>query len=51
MKTLKRSDFSAETIFVVTCPVCGNITDTMDNIEYETEFVCEFCDAVFELED
>lgn len=51
MEKLKRSAFSEESIFTVFCPVCKNITDTMDNIEEETEFICEWCHTVFEMED
>lgn len=51
MKTIKRSDISEETIYVVECPNCKGIIEDSEDPSYLINIFCEHCGTGFDLED
>lgn len=51
MKSVKKEDFSKETIYMVTCPYCAGSVVLTENPDYIESLVCEHCYECFDVED
>ena len=51
MKTMKRSDFGEDIIYVCECPNCAEMIETNEDPQYEEMVFCDHCNESFDLED
>ena len=44
--TVNFDDFSEESRWVIECPKCNNLTETLDDPQYEEYITCEHCNEI-----